>query len=144
MAYIGDDLETYWKTKSAITSIIGSGRHARIYEDSPKQGARLPFIVYRCFEGFSTEGLSQIAGAAQRRVQVDCYGTSAKQADDLQEAVRLAPTQGHRGNVGSSFVNGITSPDTARTGTDDPPKGSKKYRHWSSRDYLVAYNEATS
>lgn len=144
MAFIGDDLKTYWKTKSAITAIVGAGAHAKIYQDAPREGVKPPFVVFRLFEGFSSEALSAIAGLAQRRVQVDCYGTNPKQADDLQEAIRLAPTQGHRGTVGSSYVHGVTSADTARTGVDDPPKGSKAFRYWSSRDYMVAYNESTS
>lgn len=144
MAFIGDDLRTYWKTISGVTAFVGSGVHARIYQDAPKQGVKLPYIVYRMFEGFSAEDLSGITGVAQRRVQVDCYGATPKQADDVQEAIRLAPTQGHRGTVGSSFVHGITSPDTARSGEDPPPPGSKAHRYWSSRDYLVSYTEATS
>ena len=144
MAYIGDDILTYWKTISGITSLVGAGPHARIFEGAPNQGAELPYVVYRFFEGTSAEGTAEIGGSGQRRMQVDCYGKTAKQADDVQEAIRLAPTQGKRGAVGSSFVQGISSPDTARTGTDDPPKGSKAHRYWSSRDYLVAYSEATS
>lgn len=144
MSHLGDDWTTYWKSKTAITSIVGAGAHARIYEDAPRQGVKPPYVVFRFFEGPSAEGLSELGGVGEKRMQVDAYHNTPADAHALQEAIRLGPTQGHRGTVGSTFVHGVTSPQTSRHGSDDPPKGSKARRYWSSRDYLTAYAEATS
>lgn len=135
---------TYLKTKSAITSLIGTGDNARIYLGFPKQGASLPYIVLEVFEGLSAEHLTGISGIAENRVQIDCYAETKNGAHDLAEAVRLAPLQMYRGTLGDTFANSITSPAGARRGYDDPSQGSNQARFWNSRDYFITYVEATA
>tara|TARA_Y100000310_G_scaffold322680_1_gene381994 strand:+ start:2653 stop:3087 length:435 start_codon:yes stop_codon:yes gene_type:complete len=144
MAYIGDELRAYLKTKSAVTLLVGSGANARIFEHIAKPKSKLPYLVVRPFGGRSAEHLGGIEGNATRRFQIDAYAATPEAADALQEAVRLAPLQAYRGNMNNTFVNNVESDGTSRTGVDPPTKGDNTFRHFSSRDYLVWYTEATS
>ena len=144
MPDILSDLRTYLKTKSAITSLVGSGDAARIYFHDAKEGATLPFIILEIFEGESNEHLTGISGICSNRVQVDCYGVTAAAAYTLAEAVRLAPLQMYRGNMDTSKVNNVTSNVSYRRGFDPPVTGSAQKRYWVSRDYVITYTEATS
>ena len=139
------DLRTYLKTKSAITSLVGTGDAARIYLHDAKEGAVLPFIILEIFEGESNEHLAGITGIASNRVQIDCYGVTATAAYNLAEAVRLAPLQMFRGTMASSSkVLNVTSNVSYRRGWDPPVAGSAQKRYWVSRDYIIMYTEATS
>jgi len=144
MPDILSDLRTYLKTKSAITSLVGTGDAARIYFHDAKEGATLPFIILEIFEGESNEHLTGISGICSNRVQVDCYGVTAAAAYTLAEAVRLAPLQMYRGNMDTSKVCNVTSNVSYRRGFDPPVTGSAQKRYWVSRDYVITYTEATS
>lgn len=144
MPDILSDLRTYLKTKSAITSLVGTGDAARIYFHDAKEGATLPLIILEIFEGESNEHLTGISGICSNRVQVDCYGVTAAAAYTLAEAVRLAPLQMYRGNMDTSKVNNVTSNVSYRRGFDPPVTGSAQKRYWVSRDYVITYTEATS
>jgi len=144
MPDILDSLRTYLKSKSAITSLVGSGDAARIYFHDAKEGAAMPFIILEIFEGQSLEHLSAITGIASNRIQIDCYGVTASAAYSLAEAVRLAPLQMYRGTLGSCEVLNITSNTSYRRGFDPPVSGSAQKRYWVSRDYIIMYQEATS
>lgn len=138
------DLRTYLKTKTAITSLVGTGDAARIYIHDAKEGATLPFIILEIFEGSSEEHLAAITGIASNRIQVDCYGVTSTAAYNLAEAVRLAPLQMFRGTMATSSVLNVTSNVSYRRGWDPPVTGSAQKRYWVSRDYIITYTEATS
>lgn len=144
MPDILDSLKTYLKTKTAITSLVGSADDARVYFHDAKEGAALPYIVLEIFEGESHEHLSAITGLATNRIQIDCFGVSMSATYALAEAVRLAPLQMYQGTVGSCTVRSITSENGYRRGFDPPTPGSGQKRYWVSRDYMFTYLEATS
>lgn len=137
-------LKAYLKSKTAITSLVGTGDSARIYLNVPKQGVVLPYIVFEVFEGSSAEHLTGVSGIAENRVQIDCYGGDEESAHNLAEAVRLAPLQMFRGELMSGvFANSVSSPIGYRLGFDPPTAGGNDIRFWASRDYLVTYSEPT-
>lgn len=144
MASVGTNLKTYLTTKAAITGRVGVGDDARIFQEYPKQGATLPFIVIETFEGTSEEYLSGISGIATNRVQVTAYDTSSELAYSLAEAIRLAPLQMYRGTFGGTFANSISSASSYRSGHDPPTAGANNQRFWQSRDYFITYVEATN
>ncbi len=55
MASVGENLKTYLKTVSAVTTLVGSGAAARIYTHLAKQGVATPFVIYEVFDGSSAE-----------------------------------------------------------------------------------------
>ena len=143
MASVGENLKTYLKTVSAVTTLVGSGAAARIYTHLAKQGVATPFVIYEVFHGTSAETLTAIAGMAENRVQVDCYGATESEAYSLAEAVRLC-LQMYRGTFGDADATAIVSPDGYRTGIDNPSKGGNQRRYWVSRDFEISYREATA
>ena len=143
MASVGENLKTYLKTVSAVTTLGGSGAAARIYSHLAKQGVATPFVIYEVFDGTSAETLTAIAGMAENRVQIDCYGATESEAYSLAEAVRLC-LQMYRGSFGDADATAITSPDGYRTGIDNPSKGGNQRRYWVSRDFEITYREATA
>ncbi len=144
MAAIADELVAYLKTKSGVTALVGTGANARIFQMVVKPGTKLPYLVLRTFGGNSAEHLGGIEGTAFRRVQIDAYDSTPAGAETLQEAVRVAPLQAYRGTMNNTYVHNVESETTANTGVDEPTKGDKTYRHFSSRDYVIWYTEATS
>lgn len=149
MGNIVEDVRTYLKTKSAITSIVGSGNDAKIFlyrakQSEPDRPIAEPYIVMEGFGGGSDEHLGGIGGIATNRIQIDCYSTTAALAYTLAEAVRLAPLQMYRGTAGSSTIVTCSSNGGYRQGEDPSPFGSSQRRFWVSRDYIIQHREATS
>ena len=148
MPDILNSLRIYLKTKTAITSLVGSGDASRIYFHDAKEGAAMPFIILEIFEGESNEHLAGISGVCSNRIQIDCYGVTSAAAYNLAEAVRLAPLQMFRGSIatGGDLVRvlNVTSNVSYRRGFDPPVSGSSQKRYWVSRDYIIMYQGATS
>lgn len=144
MPDIAAELITYLKTIPAVTNLIGSGAGSRIYSSEPKQGVALPFVVFTVFVGGSTETLGAIAGMADNRIQIDCYGATSAQAFEVAEAIRYAPLQMYRGAMGAAFAASVTSLDGYARGYDQATTGGNQRRYWVSRDYDIYYSEAIS
>lgn len=144
MPDIATEVVTYLKTISAVTDLIGTGSNARIWYGDAKQGASMPYIVIRVFDGESAEHLGGISGLATNRVEINCYGSTSSSAYTLAEAVRLAPLQKYRGTMGSTYVNEVASPQGYSREFDPPSAGSNQKRFNFVRDYFLHYAEATS
>jgi len=140
---IVEALKKHFKTKTEITSLIGSGSAARVYYSAPKQGVKPPFIVLTVFDGESAEHLQGISGVASNRVEIDCCGSTPQQAYTLAEQVRLS-IQTYRGTMQGLYVNGIISPGSYEREYEPPEKGSDVRRYWITRDYFCSYNETTT
>jgi len=81
---------------SAVTAIIGD----RIYPLTMPQGETLPVITYSVAAIHEDNQEGDAATLARARLQLDCWATTHKQANDLAQAVRLAlPTT--TGAIGS-------------------------------------------
>lgn len=134
---IGADVRTYLQTKSAVTDLIGT----RMYPDVLPENVTLPACTYWTF---SSEPLTEVqadkTGVAMSRVQIDCYATTRAGAVALADAIRLAPMQGHRGTVGSSFVQHVIAEDVMSFGRDQPTDGSAEWRYIASQDYVVIHS----
>lgn len=141
---LATDIRRYLKNVSAVTTLVGSGTAARIYEEDAKQGQALPYLVFFITPGDSYENLVSIDGIATHRVTVMAYAATRAAAFSLQEAVRLAPLQHFRGTLGNRFVNSISSTGSEDYGRDEPTRGSNQRRYWCARDYVITHAEDTS
>lgn len=148
MAAIGKEIEAYLKTVATITSIVGTGDEAKIYQQVIKQNAVAPFIVIRTFRGTSEESLvGGPVGMASNRLQIDCYQVTPEAAYTLAELVRIALQGKNHITLDSVFCHSISSASSYRDGLDRPQKGAQlgtSKRWWFSRDYQVTYAEAVS
>lgn len=143
MADIYTTLESYLKTITAVTDLVGTGDNARIYLEEAKPDAQLPYVVMEVFDAGSAEDLQGPVGMATNRVQIDAYGEAASDSFTLAEAIRLAPLQGFSGTMAGAFIDDVSSSGGYSQGADRPSKGSNTKRYWTSRDYLFNHKEAT-
>lgn len=135
---IDGDLITWWKTKSSITDIVGTGTSAKIWPDRAKQGQTGRFIVFQ--EGMGGESYRHLSGGNTVRecvLHVYCYGDSRSDASALAEAVRVA-TENYRGAMGSTYVHDVTAiaPDS---GVDEPSDDTPQQRYWTRLVFDVTH-----
>ena len=144
MASIGSELKTYLKTINAVTTLIGAGTVARIYQHSAKQAIAMPYVLIEVFIGTSNQHINGISGIATNRIQIDAYAATETEAYALAEAIRLAPLQMFRGTMGATTVHGVSSTEGYESGYEPPVKGGNQKRYFFSRDYFVTYSEAVT
>jgi len=101
------DFVAFLKSKSTVTSLVGSGANARIRPTKLKQGDALPAIRYVVTSGAGHEDLLGPVGVRQPNLQIDCYGSTRSAAEALGDAVRDALLAFWRGTMGSTTVKGI-------------------------------------
>ena len=141
-----EELLAYLKSRSAITDLVGVGNAARIYPDRMEQGVEMPYLVIVESGGENPEILSGTGGAGlvQSSWQIYSVAKNRKGANDLSEVVRLAPMQGFKGYMGTTFVNEVACPQHRDSDVDDPVEGSSAYRYWTRRVYDIWHTQATS
>ena len=143
MPGIGTELKTFLKTVASITTLVGAGTAARIYRKTAKQGAALPYIVYRVFEGETFTHLGGFSGIASNRIEITAFASRDAGAYDLAELIRLnVGTQ--KTTWGTTFINGIQPATSFDEGDDPPTKGGNQRRYWAQADYIIRYAQATS
>lgn len=123
---------------------VGALASKRISSDYLPQGWELPAIVYFVIDVTPNESLTAIANMSRARMQIDCYGGSRGDANQLSDAVRLALEKSNRGENAGVFINEINMAVGPHDGIDRPPSGQDTRRFISSMDYLVSYRVAIS
>lgn len=146
MAEFIDELVTYLKSSTRITDRVGSGAAARIYPEKAKQGAALPYLIIQEAGGENPEILSGYGGCGMVQSSWHIYACAASQtaASSLAEHVRLAPMQGFRGLMGSTYVSEVSCAQHRDSGEDAPVDGSDASRYWSRRVYDIWHEQPTS
>lgn len=137
MADFFDELATYLKAQTSITSLIGSGTACRMYPDGAKQGATMPFAFMEQVSGDSPSTLSTSSrgcGIEMETIDVFAVGSTKSAAAELQEALRLK-LQNYRGLMGSTHVRDCTIVGGKEQGVDLPQDGSDARRYWCKRSY---------
>jgi hypothetical protein len=138
---IATNLKSYLKSKSAITSLVGSGDASRIFIHDAKEGVQLPFVVIVVLTGSSAVHLGGASGIASNRVSVISYGNTHAQAYELDKTIRLCPLLGYRGTMGTGYVHAVDDDQGYECGYDPPVSGSAQKRYWVMRDYLFTHKE---
>ena len=144
MADFADELITYLKTRSGVTDLVGTGTAARIFHDRLRQGATLPAVFFVETGGDSAEHLGGIAGMARAFYQLYSCGATRTAANDMAEAVRLAPLQGYRGLMGATYVQGVNASAHRNTGFKEAPGTDLPAYYWTLRAYEIWHVEPTS
>jgi hypothetical protein len=135
MADIGAAIRSILVADATVATLASK----RISSDYLPQGWKLPAIVYFVIDVTPNESLTAIANMSRARMQIDCYGGSRGDANQLSDAVRLALEK----NAGV-FINEINMAVGPHDGIDRPPSGQDTRRFISSMDYLVSYRVAIS
>lgn len=126
MADISDEIKTYLKTVSAVTTLVGAGTASRIFRDTLRQGATLPAIVLvEAGGGEVARSLTSLSGAQQINLHVYCYGATRSSANAVDAAVFSA-------FCGSTGLNGRGTMGT--TGVLDIDPIGRFYEQDNSQD----------
>jgi hypothetical protein len=81
---------------SVVVSAIAEGR---VYRGIARRTAKMPRIVFTQISGVPARHLSAVSGLKQAMFQIDCWGSTEEEADDLADAVRSALDQ-YQGTLG--------------------------------------------
>lgn len=135
---IGAGLNTHLLAQSAVAAIVAD----RGYPDVLPEKVQLPAYTYTIVSDDPQHHMDGLAGLSQARVQFDFYADTRREANLLDETVRIA-ISGQTGTMGDEEVRTCHA-QTAFRGTDQPVDGSDKWRYFTTRDYLVNYVQSTT
>lgn len=114
---------------AGLTALVGD----RIYPIRAPQNVTLPYVVYAEQAPIDeSPNLEDSGGLLTSRVQVDAWGTTAKQAAQVGDQARKA-LRDFSGTVGGIAVQNIR----ADGGFDDADTDVEPVLYRRSRDYLV-------
>lgn len=140
MADISAALVTYLLDQSSITDVIGD----RIESGSLSQGVAVPAITYRRISTTHTHTIQGAKGGiAFSRIEINSFGATRLQADQLAELIRLSGILNlQRTAIGSVVVAGVVIDSGIRQDEIGPDEGSHERRYVASQDYQFAFYEA--
>jgi len=99
-----------------------------------------PAIVYNRISSQHVHHLRGGAGIAKARYQIDCWGRSLDDSEDLAEKIRLS-LQGYAGPMGNAVVTAVVL-DSMFSNYEGPVDDSDIGLYRVSSDYLICYREA--
>ena len=111
--------------------------NGRVYAGRVPDSGKMPCVVVGIISTERKYHLGGEAGANEAIVQVDVYGDSISEVDQIAELIRNR-TSGYCGNAGEEFISEamiIRESDTAQ----QPKDGSSNWIYRHSRDFQVFY-----
>lgn len=117
-----------------------SSQGLRLGPTTLPQGETLPAIVYHEISADSDQTLDGRTGIANTRIQFDCYGKTAIEAQQLRLAVELA-LQGYRGPAGDEQILSVTI-GSRRSDVQPRNDGTDEVDHIRQVDFLITHREA--
>lgn len=131
MATIEAGVYDWLSGRSAVTD-----ETTNIYPQWVPRGKSLPYITLQLIFQDRPRYQEGVSGLVYSLVQIDCWGTTFKQAADLSEIVR-DNMDGYRGTMGTHTIRRVTLEDTRslvtppRAGDDeDTPRISMDFGIW--------------
>jgi hypothetical protein len=137
MSFVQAAIHQQLQATAAVTAICST----RGYPGVLPQGATLPAYVYMLVSDVGVHHMTNAAGLALARVQVDCYSATESGAHTLAEAVRDA-LQGQRFTQASTTIR-TCHLDNGNTFYESPIDGSDAGRYIRTLDFLVNYTQST-
>lgn len=137
MADVTTAVRAYLLSKTPITDIIGQ----RLYTDALPQRATMPAAVMNKLFTMHEHALSDFAGLAHARIQVECYADSRLAANALCEAMRTSGIVTQKGVTGGVDIRGARVEEGMSYKTDPPTDGSDESRYVSVLDFVIDYTE---
>jgi hypothetical protein len=125
-----DDLRTFLMADADVLAAAST----RIYPTALPQKPSFPAATYNVISATRSPTMQHGDVLPSKRLQIDAWGSSFADAQELGEAIRVA-LDGYRGDMGDTTVAAIFA-DTERTSYESEPK---LYR--VSRDYFIWHYE---
>lgn len=137
MADVATALRAYMLSKTPITDIIGQ----RLYTDALPQRATMPAAVMNKLFTMHEHALSDFAGLAHARIQVECYADTRLAANTLISAFKSSGLVAYKGVFGGVDIRGARVEEGESYKTDPPTDGSDESRYVSVLDFVIDYTE---
>lgn len=136
-------LVTYWRTISAITSLVGTSGNARIWPGAAREGKPAPYIVYvRAPGGDVFRYLSGTSGTRATVVHIYCWADTPSGADALLELVKQSMQSGFaRATWAGTYINAVYILDAPDDGYDKPLDSSDDKKHWVRLVLRIVHSE---
>lgn len=138
MADVAVGLREYLLSKTAITDLVGL---TRIYTDQLPQRATLPAIVLNQLFAVHDTQLSDLAGLAHARVQIECYAATRLVANSIVEAIRGCGIITQKGTTNGVDIRGVRIEEGMSYKDDAATDGSDEQRYVSVFDLVIDYTE---
>ena len=137
MADVAIGVRAYLLAESGITDLVGQ----RIYTDQLPQRATMPAIVMNQLFATHDHQLSDLAGLAHARIQLECYAATRLVANSILEAIRACGIITHKGTTNDVDVRGVRIEDGMSYRDDAATDGSDEQRYVSVIDLVIDYSE---
>ena len=148
MAVMEEAFCTYLLTKTAITSLIGTGDAARLWcaqlpqSYDVSQGAA---AVYELLGGSDTHTLSDRSGLVEARIQIATYASTHKAAIELARAIKNCGITAQKGvYAGVDFRSVRVEQGVRAYANEQPTDGTDSWRYLAEFDFVISYLEGTA
>ncbi len=125
--------------KLQSTTEITDITETRIYSDVVPQTSAVPAILLRIISEVPHNTLSGPLGMDRARVQIDSYGRTRPEANELAWYVWTTLWSADPQVLGNVHVMEVSRDSGIRYSNDRPETGSDQVRFLSSQDFLVSY-----
>ena len=122
---------------AGVTALVGQ----RVRPIIEHQKQALPYVTYQAIATDHVETMDGSAGLAMRSLQINCYSSTALEAEAIIEAVRVA-LQGKKGTYNGVVVGGIINADGPRDLPQSPNAAKETMVYAKSVDFDVWFTEA--
>jgi hypothetical protein len=133
---IRSDLRAYLLADDGIADLVGT----RIYPVVLPQGASRPAITYARISGGHSHNIDRATGSAIPTFEIDCWGDTFDEVDELAEALRQAMQGFGPGTFGSTAVKACLLDDETDA-YEWPEDGSDKGIYRITLRYRIRYTE---
>ena len=145
MAVMEEALCTYLLSKTAVTSLIGTGSAARLTADHLPQAYNVSqgsAAVYEIMDGDDVHTLSDRAGFVETIVQFASYAETYKAAMALARAIKNCGITAQKGvYAGVDFRSVEINQGVRCYGNETPTDGSDSWRYLAEFEFKICYLE---
>lgn len=137
-------IRNYLLTKSAVTSLIGSGASARIWPDVVDQTWKVadgPCVTYEIIDSTEVHTLTDRTGFVSSRFSFCCYAGSRMSANATARAIKNCGIAAIKGLYSSVSIRGVEIESGIRTEVEKPDDGKASFRYLTFFDLMVHYLE---
>lgn len=134
----------YVMSKSAVTTLIGSGDNGRLYPVVLPQSYSTtdgPGVTYEILSGDEESLLApDRSGFVQSRVQISCFASTHAAAMSTARAIKNCGIATLKGTYADVNFRGVLA-DGIRCYCETPADGSTEWRYIAEFDLMVSYLE---
>ncbi len=115
----------------------------RVYRNVARRGATLPYLVFRQLSGAPARHLTAPSGMKQTFFQIDCWGATEEEADDVADLVRdlLDQYQGTLGHGKHTATDATVFIDGPRDDFVMPADGGRVDKFRALLEATIWYRE---